>query len=122
MLSGLSTWAGWGIRKHPCLSTCAAESTFQRSCRKARFPVTILRAATIMGSGSASYEIIKHLVKKIPVINVPKWANTRCQPIAIRDVIKYLVGCLENPATAGKSFDIGGQRYLDLPSDAGDIC
>jgi uncharacterized protein YbjT (DUF2867 family) len=75
-------------------------------------PVTILRAATIMGSGSASYEIIKHLVKKFPVINVPKWANTRCQPIAVRDVIKYLVGCLETPATAGKSFDIGGQDIL----------
>ena len=75
-------------------------------------PVTILRAATIMGSGSASYEIIKHLVKKLPVINVPTWANTRCQPIAVRDVIKYLVGCLETPATAGKSFDIGGQDIL----------
>jgi uncharacterized protein YbjT (DUF2867 family) len=75
-------------------------------------PVTILRAATIMGSGSASYEIIKHLVKKIPVINVPTWANTRCQPIAVRDVIKYLVGCLETPATTGKSFDIGGQDIL----------
>ncbi len=75
-------------------------------------PVTILRAATIMGSGSASYEIIKHLVNKIPVINVPASANTRCQPIAVRDVIKYLVGCLEAPATAGKSFDIGGQDIL----------
>jgi len=75
-------------------------------------PVTILRAATIMGSGSASYEIIKHLIKKVPIISVPKWANTRCQPIAIRDVIKYLVGCLETPATAGKSFDIGGKDIL----------
>ena len=75
-------------------------------------PVTILRAATIMGSGSASYEIIKHLVKKVPIISVPKWANTRCQPIAIRDVIKYLVGCLETLATAGKSFDIGGADIL----------
>jgi uncharacterized protein YbjT (DUF2867 family) len=80
--------------------------------QKGPVPVTILRAATIMGSGSASYEIIKHLIKKVPVISVPKWANTRCQPIAIRDVIKYLVGCLENPATAGKSFDIGGQDIL----------
>jgi uncharacterized protein YbjT (DUF2867 family) len=75
-------------------------------------PVTILRAATIMGSGSASYEIIKHLVKKIPIINVPTWGTTRCQPIAIRDVIKYLVGCLETPETAEKSFDIGGQDIL----------
>ena len=55
--------------------------------KKGTVPVTVLRAAIIIGSGSASYEIIKNLVKKIPVINVPKWANTRCQPIAIRDVI-----------------------------------
>jgi uncharacterized protein YbjT (DUF2867 family) len=79
---------------------------------KGSIPVTVLRAATIIGSGSASYEIIEHLVKKLPVINVPKWANTRCQPIAIRDVVKYLVGCLETPGTAGKSFDIGGKDIL----------
>jgi len=80
--------------------------------KKGTVPVTVLRAAIIIGSGSASYEIIKNLVKKIPVINVPKWANTRCQPIAIRDVIKYLVGCLETPTTSGKSFDIGGKNIL----------
>jgi uncharacterized protein YbjT (DUF2867 family) len=80
--------------------------------KKGTVPVTVLRAAIIIGSGSASYEIIKHIVKKIPVINVPKWANTRCQPIAIRDVIKYLVGCLETPAASGKSFDIGGKDIL----------
>ncbi|MHB9030307.1 MAG: SDR family oxidoreductase [Candidatus Latescibacterota bacterium] len=75
-------------------------------------PVTILRAAVIIGSGSASYEIIKHLVKRIPVCIVPRWANNRCQPIAIRDVIKYLVGVLEIPGTAGKSYHIGGQDIL----------
>jgi uncharacterized protein YbjT (DUF2867 family) len=80
--------------------------------KKGTVPVTVLRAAIIIGSGSASYEIIKHLVKKIPVINVPKWANTRCQPIAIRDVIKCLVGCLETPAASGESFDIGGKDIL----------
>lgn len=80
--------------------------------KKGTVPVTVLRAAIIIGSGSAPYEIIKHIVKKIAVINVPRWANTRCQPIAIRDVIKYLVGCLETPATAGKSFDIGGKDIL----------
>jgi uncharacterized protein YbjT (DUF2867 family) len=80
--------------------------------KKGSVPVTILRAATIMGSGSAPYEIIKHLVKKLPVIAMPKWAGTRCQPIGIRDAIKYLVGCLETPATAGRSFDIGGTDIL----------
>jgi uncharacterized protein YbjT (DUF2867 family) len=73
---------------------------------------TFLRAAIIIGSGSASYEILEHLVKNLPVFPVPYWAQTRCQPIAVRDVIKYLVGVLETPATAGRSFDIGGQDVL----------
>ena len=80
--------------------------------REGRTPVTILRAAIIIGSGSASYEIIKHLVKRLPIVPIPKWALSRCQPIAVRDVIKYLVGVLEIPETAGKSFDIGGSDIL----------
>jgi uncharacterized protein YbjT (DUF2867 family) len=80
--------------------------------QKGRVPVTILRAAIIIGSGGASYEIIKHLVNRLPVIPIPKWARNRCQPIAIRDVIKYLVGVLETPGTTGRSFDIGGADIL----------
>lgn len=80
--------------------------------KKGKVPVTVLRAAIIIGSGSASYEIIQHLVKRVPVILIPRWAKTKCQPIAIRDVIKYLVGVLETPATAGRSFDIGGKDIL----------
>jgi uncharacterized protein YbjT (DUF2867 family) len=75
-------------------------------------PTTILRAATIIGSGSASYEIIEHLVKNLPVLLVPHWATTKCQPIAIRDVVKYLVGVLEISQTSGQSFDVGGQDVL----------
>jgi uncharacterized protein YbjT (DUF2867 family) len=75
-------------------------------------PATVLRAAIIIGSGSASYEIIEHLVKSLPIIPVPHWAKTKCQPIGIRDVIKCLVGVLETPETSGKSFDIGGQDVL----------
>ena len=73
---------------------------------------TILRAAVIIGSGSASYEILKHLVNRLPVILLPIWARTRCQPIAVRDVIRYLVGALEVPATAGHAFDLGGEDVL----------
>jgi uncharacterized protein YbjT (DUF2867 family) len=80
--------------------------------RQGRVPVTILRAAIIIGSGSASYEIIKHLVRRLPIVPIPKWALNRCQPIAIRDVIKYLVGVLETPETTGRSFDIGGADIL----------
>lgn len=75
-------------------------------------PVTVLRAAIIVGSGSASYEIIKHLVKNLFVILIPRWAKNRCQPAAIRDVIKYLVGALETPETAGMHLDIGGADIL----------
>lgn len=75
-------------------------------------PTTVLRAAVIIGSGSASYEIIQHLVRRLPVLILPAWGRTQCQPISIRDVIKYLVGVLETPETAGASFDIGGQDVL----------
>ncbi len=77
-----------------------------------RIPTTVLRAAIIIGSGSASYEILQHLVRKLFIVPVPYWGRTRCQPISIRDVIKYLVGVLEKPETAGASFDIGGADIL----------
>lgn len=79
---------------------------------RGKVPVTILRASIIVGSGSASYEIIKNLVKKLRIFLIPDWAKNRCQPIAIRDVIKYLVAVLETPLTIGKSFDIGGRDIL----------
>ena len=80
--------------------------------KRGTVPVTILRAAIIIGSGSASYEVIKHLAMKFPVLFIPYWANTECQPIGIRDVIKYLVGVMEEPGTADKTFDIGGHDVL----------
>ena len=80
--------------------------------RTGRVPATILRAAIIIGSGSASYELIKHLVLSFPILLIPYWAKTTCQPIGIRDVIKYLVGVLEIPETSGKTFDIGGRDVL----------
>ena len=80
--------------------------------KKGKVPTTILRASIIIGSGSASYEIIQHLVKNVPIFLIPNWARTKCQPIGIRDVIKYLVGVLEVPKTSGKAFDIGGRDIL----------
>jgi len=80
--------------------------------KRGKVPVTVLRAAIIIGSGSASYEIVQHLVKRLSILFIPHWAMTKCQPIAIRDVIKYLVGVLEIPETSGKSFDIGGCDIL----------
>ena len=73
---------------------------------------TILRAAIIIGSGSASFEIIRDLTEKIPVMVTPKWVNTRCQPIGIRDVLAYLIGVLRNEKAYNQTFDIGGPDIL----------
>ncbi len=80
--------------------------------KKGTVPTTILRAAIIIGSGSASYEIIEHLVRNCIILPAPSWARTKCQPIAVRDVIKYLVGVLETPEATGGTFDIGGTDVL----------
>lgn len=76
------------------------------------FALTTLRAGIIVGSGSASFEIIRDLVNKLPVMITPKWLNTKCQPIAITDVLDFLSKCLKNPFTYNKSFDIGGPDIL----------
>ena len=76
-------------------------------------PVTELRAAIIIGSGSASFEMLRSLVEVLPVMVVPKWVTrTRCQPVSIRDVLHYLVAILEVPDTAGRVLDIGGPEVL----------
>jgi len=80
--------------------------------RGGTFLTTVLRAAIIIGAGGASYEIIKALVDRLPVMITPRWVSTRCQPIAVDDVIRYLVGCLREERTAGGVFDIGGPEIL----------
>ncbi len=75
-------------------------------------PVTVLRAAMIIGSGSASFEILRYLVERLPVMITPRWVSTRCQPIAVRNVIGYLIGALTCPATTGQVFEIGGPDVL----------
>ncbi|NCC24147.1 MAG: SDR family oxidoreductase [Deltaproteobacteria bacterium] len=75
-------------------------------------PLTWLRAAMILGAGSASFEIMRYLVDRLPVMITPIWVHTRCQPIAISNVLDYLAGCLENEATAGETYDIGGPDIL----------
>ncbi len=75
-------------------------------------PVTVLRAAMIIGSGSASFEILRYLVERLPVMITPRWVSTECQPIAVRNVIGYLAGALRVPETSGQVFDIGGPEAL----------
>lgn len=76
-------------------------------------PVTILRAAMIIGSGSAAFEILRYLVDRLPVILTPRWVDTPCQPIGVRNVLHYLIGCLECPETLGETFDIGQPEILN---------
>jgi len=75
-------------------------------------PVTVLRAAVVIGHGGISWEITRQLVDHLPAMVTPKWVNTKTQPIALPDVIRYLVGVLDNPAALGKVFEIGGPEVL----------
>lgn len=75
-------------------------------------PVTVLRAAMIIGSGSASFEILRYLVDRLPFMITPRWVRTPCQPIAVRNVLEYLIGCLKQKQTIGQVFDIGGPEVL----------
>lgn len=75
-------------------------------------PTTVLRAAVIIGSGSASFEMLRHLVEKLPAMVTPQWVHSRVQPIAIRDVLRYLVGVRHEHSEANHVYDIGGPDVL----------
>jgi uncharacterized protein YbjT (DUF2867 family) len=83
-----------------------------RILQSGEVPTTFLRAAMILGSGSASFEILRYLVERLPVMITPRWVRNPVQPIAIRNVLNYLQGCLENGETTGGTFDIGGPDVL----------
>ncbi|MFX1560790.1 MAG: NAD(P)H-binding protein [Promethearchaeota archaeon] len=88
-----------------------------RILRTGRTPVTTFQAAMIIGPGSASFEIMRYLVDRLPVMITPRWVRTKTQPISIEDTILYLVRCVEKPETIGETFDIGGSEittYHDL--------
>ena len=76
------------------------------------FNLTVLRAAIIVGSGSSSFEIIRDLCEKLPIMLTPKWVKTKCQPISIRDIIQYLTGVIGNEKCYNESFDVGGPDVL----------
>ena len=75
-------------------------------------PTAVLQAGVVIGSGSASFEMLRYLTERLPVMVTPKWVHTRIQPIAIRDVLHYLVGCADLPAEVDRRFDIGGPDVL----------
>ncbi len=75
-------------------------------------PTTVLQAAVIIGSGSASFEMLRYLTERLPVMVTPSWVRTRIQPIAVRDVLRYLVGSARMPDEVNRTFDIGGPDIL----------
>jgi uncharacterized protein YbjT (DUF2867 family) len=80
-------------------------------------PVTVLRAAVVVGHGGISWEITRQLVDHLPAMITPRWVKTRTQPIALEDVVRYLVGVLDHPDALGRVFEIGGPevlRYIDM--------
>ncbi|MEZ3181670.1 SDR family oxidoreductase [Streptomyces pimonensis] len=75
-------------------------------------PTTVLRAAVVIGSGSASFEMLRHLTERLPVMVAPRWVHTRVQPVAVRDVLRALVGSAGMPEDVSRAFDIGGPDVL----------
>lgn len=112
---------------HPLSKHLRSRAEVGRILQLGPAQVTILRAAQIVGSGSSSFELIRYLADRLPIMLSPTWVRTRTQPIAIRNVLGYLAGCLENEATAGLTLDIGGPDVLsyselfDLYSDVAGI-
>jgi uncharacterized protein YbjT (DUF2867 family) len=81
--------------------------------REAGVPVTEFRAAVIVGSGSLSFELVRYLTERVPVMICPRWVYTRIQPIAISNVLDYLVSALDTPASIGQTIEIGGSDVLN---------
>ncbi len=75
-------------------------------------PTAVLQAGVVIGSGSASFEMLRYLTERLPMMVTPQWVHSRIQPIAVRDVLRYLVGCADLPAEVNRRFDIGGPDVL----------
>lgn len=90
----------------------ASRQAVENKLAEGNYQLTTLRAGIIIGSGSASFEIIRDLVEKLPVMITPKWLNTKCQPIGIKDVIEMLLKSLGKVDLYGQSLDIGGPDIL----------
>ncbi|WP_436907248.1 NAD(P)H-binding protein [Halosimplex marinum] len=84
----------------------------ERILADADYALTTLRAAVIVGDGSASFRMVRQLVRRLPLMVTPRWVKNECQPIAVDDVVAYLVGVLDAPATAGETYGIGGPDVL----------
>ncbi|MFW9963521.1 MAG: NAD(P)H-binding protein [Candidatus Sifarchaeia archaeon] len=109
--------SGLGKEKDDLSKHLRSRKEVNRILRTSKTPVTTFQAAMIIGPGSASFEIMRYLVDRLPVMIIPRWVRTKTQPISIEDTVLYLVKCLEKPETVGETFDIGGSEittYHDL--------
>jgi uncharacterized protein YbjT (DUF2867 family) len=91
---------------------------------EAGVPVTALRAGIVIGHGGVSWELTRQLVEHLPAMVTPRWVHTRTQPIAVDDMVRYLVGVLDEPQTIGRAFDVGGPdvlEYLEMLRRVADI-
>jgi uncharacterized protein YbjT (DUF2867 family) len=103
---------GLGETGHKLSKHLASRQEVANILQSGRIQTTALRAAVIIGAGGASFELVRYLAERLPVMMCPRWINTRSQPIAVQNVISYLIGCLRQPATAGLSLDIGGPDII----------
>ncbi|MEA1930431.1 MAG: NAD(P)H-binding protein [Euryarchaeota archaeon] len=109
-LSGIS---GTGVDLSPHLES---RREVEAILAGGEFDLTVLRAAVIIGAESASFRILHDLTDRLPIMAVPQWVRTPCQPIGIRDTISYLVGVLDAEATRGGTYDIGGPSVWNYES------
>ncbi|ELZ19019.1 NAD(P)H-binding protein [Natrinema limicola] len=104
--------SGLGNEGDTLSSHLASRREVETLLRAGSADVTVLRAAIIIGDGSASFRLIYQLATRLPVMITPQWVDTDCQPIAIDDVIAYCLAVLEQPETAGETYEIGGPDVL----------
>jgi uncharacterized protein YbjT (DUF2867 family) len=90
----------------------ASRQEVGNTLREFSVPVTEFRAAVVVGSGSVSFEMIRYLTERVPIMVAPRWVSTRCQPIAVANVLEYLVRCLDVPESQGRIIEIGGPDVM----------
>ncbi|MFF8475539.1 SDR family oxidoreductase [Streptomyces sp. NPDC015414] len=100
------------VPEHELSPHLRSRSEVGRILMESGVPTAVLRAAVIIGSGSASFEMLRYLTERLPVMVTPSWVHTRIQPIAVRDVLRLLVGSAGLPPDVNRTFDIGGPEVL----------
>jgi uncharacterized protein YbjT (DUF2867 family) len=104
--------SGLGVDSDDLSAHLQSRREVERVLGEGSYALTVLRAAIIIGDGSASFRMVRQLATRLPVMITPQWVSTRVQPIAISDVVVYLVGVLDAPETAGETYEIGGPEVL----------